>query len=190
MFRRSITFSGRCSEKRLYLENHRMHKHRTFTIVLLRTCTVVGGVHAKNMEKSTVRLKVTRPVWHSTTPLSARSSYENENRARSRRVMGLPDVAENSPRVASEKQHGAASDNTLNLPNIAVSEFYFWQTITPEANVREAPKLERTVRGIHTIDGGSRPLPVWYVFRASPSGYWWWSIIDCLLYYLCSQQGS
>ena len=66
-----------------------------------------------------------RPARHSTTPLSARSSYENENRARSSRVMGLPDVGENSPRVASEKQHGAASDNTLNLPNIAVSEFYF-----------------------------------------------------------------
>jgi len=92
--------------------------------------------------------------------------------------MRLLDVAKNSPRVASEKQHGAASDNTLNLPNIAVSEFYFWQTITPEANVREAPNLERTVRGIHTIDGGSRPLPVCYVFRASAYDYSWWSIID------------
>jgi len=36
-----------------------------------------------------------------------------------------PAVAENSPRVAPEKQHGAASDNTSSLPNIAVSEFYF-----------------------------------------------------------------
>ena len=35
-------------------------------------------------------------------------------------------------------------------------EFYFWHTITPEANVREAPNLECTVRGLHTIDGGSR----------------------------------
>jgi len=32
--------------------------------------------------------------------------------------------------------------------------------------VREVPNLECTVRGIHTIDGGSHPLPVWYVFRA------------------------
>ena len=86
---------------------------------------MVGGVHAKNMEKSTVRLKMTRPGRHSTTPLSARSSYENENRARSSRVMGVPDVAENSPRVAPEKQHGAASDNTSSLPNIVVSECYF-----------------------------------------------------------------
>ena len=46
------------------------------------------------MEKFTVRLKMTRPGRHSTTPLSARSSYENENRARSSRVMGVPDVAE------------------------------------------------------------------------------------------------
>jgi len=86
---------------------------------------VVGGVHAKNMEKSTVRLKMTRPGRHSTTPLSAQSSYENENMSRSSRVMGVPDVAENSPRVAPEKQHGAASHNTSSLPNMVVSEFYF-----------------------------------------------------------------
>jgi len=48
--------------------------------------------------------------------------------------------------------------------------------------VREAPKLERTVRGIHTIDGGSRPLPAWYIFRASVSDYSWWLIIDRLLF--------
>jgi len=47
--------------------------------------------------------------------------------------------------------------------------------------VREAPNLERMVRAIHTIDGGSRPLPVWYVFRASASDYSWWLIIDRLL---------
>jgi len=77
------------------------------------------------MEKSTVGLMMTRPGRHSMTPLSARSSYDNENRVCSSRVMELPDVAENSlrvasekhvaensPRVASEKQHGAASDNT------------------------------------------------------------------------------
>ena len=86
---------------------------------------MVGGIHAKKMEKSTVRLKMTRPGLHSTTPLSARSSYENENRARSSRVMVVPDVAENSPRVAPEKQHGAASNNTSSLPNIVVSECYF-----------------------------------------------------------------
>ena len=62
----------------------------------------------------------------------------------SSRIMGLPNVAENSPILLS-------------------------QTITPEANVREAPNLER-------------PLPVWYVFRASASDYSWWSISDHLLY--------
>ena len=52
--------------------------------------------------------------------------------------------------------------------------------------MREAPNFERTVRGIHTIDGGSRPLSVSYVFRASPSDY---SIIDRLLYRLLSPKG-
>jgi len=39
------------------------------------------------------------------------------------------------------------------------------------------------VRGIHAINGGSRPLPVPYVFCASASDYSWWSIIDGLLYW-------
>jgi len=138
---------------------------------------VVGGIQAKNMEKSTVRLKMT--TFNNTTQCP--SSYDDENRARSNRVMELPNVAKNSPRVALEKQHGAASDSTWNLPNIAVSDFYFWQTITPELNVREAPNLECTVRGIHTIDEGSCPLSVSYVFHASASDYSWLSIIDCLL---------
>jgi len=42
--------------------------------------------------------------------------------------------------------------------------------------------MECKVRGMHTIDGGSRPLPVWYVFHTSASDYSRWSIIDCLLY--------
>ena len=50
--------------------------------------------------------------------------------------------------------------------------------------MREAPNLERTVREIHAIHEGSRPLPVLYVFRASASDYSWWSIIDGLLYWL------
>ena len=33
-------------------------------------------------------------------------------------------------------------------------------------NVREAPNLKRTVRGIHTIYGWSHPLPVSYIFCA------------------------
>ena len=50
--------------------------------------------------------------------------------------------------------------------------------------MREAPNLERMVRGIRTIDRGSRPLPVSYVFHASMSDYWLWLIIDHLLYYI------
>jgi len=68
------------------------------------------------MEKSTVRLKITRPGRYSTTPLSARSSYDNENRVRSSWVLELPEVADNLPRVASEKQHGTESENTCNFP--------------------------------------------------------------------------
>ena len=137
------------------------------------------------MEKSTVGIKMTRPGWYSMTPLSVRSSYDSEKRAHSSRVLELSDVAKNSPIVTSERQHGAASDNTWNFPNIAVSEFYFWHTTTADPNLREAPNLEHMVRGIHTVDGGSCPLPLSYAFCASVSDYSWWSIIDGLLFHTC-----
>ena len=84
------------------------------------------GVHAKNMEKSTVRLKMTRPGQHWTTHLGARNSYDNENRVHSSRVMGLPEVAENAPRVASEKQHGTESKffQSLILSNATFGKLY------------------------------------------------------------------
>ena len=44
--------------------------------------------------------------------LNACGSYECENRACGSGVFGIPDVAENSPSVASEKQQEALSDNT------------------------------------------------------------------------------
>jgi len=47
---------------------------------------------------------------HSVTPLSAWGRYNNENWECSSRVLEL--VAENWPRVTSEKQHGAASNST------------------------------------------------------------------------------
>jgi len=54
----------------LYLENHRMHKHRTFTIVLLRTCTFRWILHhspRKRLEASTLKihyLLYSESIWH------------------------------------------------------------------------------------------------------------------------------
>ena len=87
---------------------------------------------------------MTRPGWHSTTPLSAWSSYDEENRAHSNRVMGLPDVAETRRELPQRSNMEWRPIIHKSLPNIAVSEFYFWQTRTPEPNVREAPNLECT----------------------------------------------
>ena len=127
-FYKTWCFTGRDLEEQLYLVSNATYKHRTFTIVLLRTCTFHWILHhspRKRLEASTLKirrnplfmqLKMTRPDWHSTTSLSAQSSYDNENRVRRSRVMGLPDVAENALRVASEKQHGAAS-HTIEPPN-------------------------------------------------------------------------
>jgi len=45
-------------------------------------CMNTGLDKYGEMIKSTVRLKITRPGRHSTTPLSVRSGYDKENRAR------------------------------------------------------------------------------------------------------------
>ena len=123
------------------------------------------------METSIVRLKITRPGRHSTTPLSARSSYDNENRARSSRVMELPEVADNSPRVASEKQHGTESENTWNFPIFDTFGRYIWKAIAPRSKHSGTPKLELEVRRVCTIDGSPHPLPVIYTYRASASDF-------------------
>ena len=52
------------------------HSTDFFIIALKKTS---GGVHTKNMVKSAVQLKWTRPIWHSATHLNARGSYDNKN---------------------------------------------------------------------------------------------------------------
>ena len=49
----------------------------------------------------------------SSTPLSAQGSYGDEYPAYSSRVLQLSNSAETLPRVASEKEQEAASENTL-----------------------------------------------------------------------------
>ena len=94
------------------------------------------------MEKSTVRLKITRPGRHSTTPLSARSAATTTRIGRvATRVMGLPKVADNSPRVASEKQHGTESENTCNFPIFDIFGRYIRKVIAPRSKHSGTPKL-------------------------------------------------
>ena len=125
---------------------------------------------------------MTRPGRHSTTPLSARSSYDNKNRAHGSRVMELPEVADNSPRVASEKQHGTESENTCNFPIIDTFGRCLWKAIAPEASNSGTPKLGLKVRRVCTIDGSPHPLPVIYTFGAGASGYTCRQNIHYLLY--------
>jgi len=121
---------------------------------------------------------------HSTTPLSAQSSYDNENRARSSRVMGLPEVADNSPRVASEKQHGTESENTWNFPIFDSFGRYIWKAIAPRSKHSGTPKLELEVRRVCTVDGSPHPLPVIYTYVASASDYTCRPNIHYLLYHV------
>jgi len=62
----------------------------------------------------------------------------------------------------------------IHLLNETATQF---QGVTPE------PKLERTVKWIHTSDGGSCPLLVMYAFCASPSYLLWCPIIDNYILY-------
>jgi len=111
-----------------------------------------------------------RPGRHSTTLLSARSGYNNKNRARSSRVMELPNT-DNSPRVASEKQHGTESEHTCNFPIFDTARRYIWKAIAPRSKHSGTPKLELEVRRVCTIDGRPHPLLVIYTYGASVSDY-------------------
>jgi len=64
----------------------------------------VGEIHCS--------IKVDETCRPSTTPLSAKNSYDNKNQLCSSRVLVLPNAAKNSPKVALGKQQGVASNNT------------------------------------------------------------------------------
>jgi len=56
--------------------------------------------------------------------------------------MELPEVADNLPRVASEKQHGTESENTCNFPIFDTFGHYIWKAIAPRSKHSGTPKLE------------------------------------------------
>ena len=92
-------------------------------LVLFAYCIAVG-VHGKTKKKrkSTVRSLIEQPTQFSATPLSAQGSYRVEYQACSSRVLQLSNSAEILPRVASEREQEAASENTIFYPIIEWSE--------------------------------------------------------------------
>ena len=118
------------------------------------------------------------------TPLSAWSSYDNNNRAHCSRVMELPEVADNSLRVASEKQHGTESENTWNFPIFDTFGRYIWKAIAPRSKHSGTPKLELGVQRVCTIEGSPHPLLVIYTYGTSASDYTHHQNIHYLLYLL------
>ena len=54
-----------------------------------------------------------QPTEFSSTPLSAQGNYGDEYQTCSSRVLQLSNSAETLPRVASEKEQEAVSENTL-----------------------------------------------------------------------------
>ena len=83
---------------------------------------IAGGVHAEKVGKSTVRSLMKQPTQFSATPLSAQGSYGDEYQAHSSRVLQLSNSAEILPRVASEREQEAASENSIFHPIIVRSE--------------------------------------------------------------------
>ena len=90
-------------------------------LVLFAYC-IAGGVHGEKICKSTVRLLMEQPTQFSSTPLSAQGNYGDEYQAYSSRVLQLSNSAEILPRVASEREQEAASENTKFYPIIVCSE--------------------------------------------------------------------
>ena len=85
--------------------------------------------------------------------------------------MELPEVADNLPRVASEKQHGTESQNIWNFLIFDTFGRYIWKAIAPRSKHSGTPKLELEVRRVCTINGSPHPLPVICTCSASTSDY-------------------
>ena len=81
-------------------------------LVLFAYC-IAGGVYGEKIRKSTARSLMEQPIQFSATPLSAQGSYGDEYQACSSRVLQLSISVEILPRVASEREQEAASENTL-----------------------------------------------------------------------------
>ena len=88
----------------------RVYSSYKLLLVLFTHC-VAGGVHGEKICKSTVRLLMEQPTQFSATPLSVQVSYGDEYQVC--RVLLLSNSAEILPRVASEKEQEAVSENTL-----------------------------------------------------------------------------
>ena len=90
-------------------------------LVLFAYC-IAGGVYSEKICKSTVRLLMKQPTQFSATPLSVQGSYGDEYQVCSSRVLQLSNSAEILPRVASEREQEAVSENTLFWPIIECFE--------------------------------------------------------------------
>ena len=128
------------------------------------------------MENSTVRLKITRPGRHSTTPLSARSSYDNKIWACSSRAMELPEVADNLPRFASEKQHGTESENTCNFSIFDTFRRYIWKAVAPRSK-----QFRNTKIGTQSAKG------LYYQRKSPPTSGNLYVRLKCIRLYLSSE---
>ena len=80
-------------------------------LVLFAYC-IAGGVHGEKIRKSAVRSLMEQPTQFSATPLSVHGSYGDEYQGCSSRVLQLANSAEILPRVASDREQEAASENT------------------------------------------------------------------------------
>ena len=92
-------------------------------LVLFAYC-IAEGVHAEKIRRSTVRSFMEQPM-HSifgNTPQRPKQLYRDEYQASSSRVLQLSNSAEILPRVASEREQEAASENSKFYAIIVCSE--------------------------------------------------------------------
>ena len=92
-------------------------------LVLFAYC-IAGGVHVEKIRKSTVRSLMEQPTQFPATPLSAQGSYGDECQVCSSRFLQLSNSAGILPRVASEREQEAASENAIFIRLSNVPKFY------------------------------------------------------------------
>ena len=141
------------SGEQLYLRNYTKYKHWTFTIVLLRTCKFRRILYHSPRERLVVSTLKYSEIYCQIKVDETWSTFKDTSQCpkqlRQQKLGGQPTTS----RVLPQRSNRVVSDNTQNSPNIAMSELHFFLTDYNSRTKLEAPNLELTVRGIHTIDG-------------------------------------
>ena len=150
-------------------------------IVVLFPYCIAGSVHTKKIRKSTVQALMEQPIQFSATPLSTQGSYRDEYWTCSSRILQLSNSAEILPRVASEREQEAASENTIFYPIIECSKILPSLPLAQAGIDNRLPFVSCRRRWSPPSFQWHNPVSAWLSLRVRASDYRWCPNIDSFL---------